>query len=407
MNTMVKLSIRPLLSALLRSRAAATLVALQIAVALAVLANAAGIVHQRIATMSVPTGIDDANLFGVESVEFTKHFDYDASLQDDLAYLRGLPGVVSATPTNALPLSENGTTAAYWSLPDFKGRRALVSVFTMDEQGLATLGARLVAGRGFRADEIGTPNHSDKLLQPPQVIVTRATAERLFPHEHALGRTVYFGFNHPARITGILANMIGLGYAGSDQERQVVIVPQLPRLSGFNYLVRTAPGRRDALMAAVERHLSASNPDRVIRSVHSLEYYRQRLYLNDRAMALLLMGVTALMLVVACLGVFALATFSVGARTRQIGTRRAVGARRIDIVRHFLIENALITTAGIVLGCVLTLGAGYLLSLRYAVPRLDLLYLAGGALVIGILGQAAAWWPARRAAQVPPSVATR
>jgi putative ABC transport system permease protein len=402
----MSLAIRPTLAALLRNRTAALLVALQIAVALAVLANAACIVHQRIATMSLPTGIDDADLFGIESVEFTSRFNYDASLHDDLAWLRGLPGVVAATPTNALPLSETSAAMSLSAEPDQKGPRMLVSVFTMDEQGLATLGSRLIAGRGFRADEIAPPHPPDRDTMPQEVIITRATAERLFPHENALGRTLYHGVNRPSRVIGVLTNMIGLGYTVSATQG-VAIVPQLPRLDGFSYLVRTLPGRRDAIMRDAQAHLSASNPDRVIKAVHSLEYYKRRLYLNDHAMAVLLATVTALILAVASLGVFALAMFSVSTRTRQIGTRRAVGARRIDIVRYFLLENALITTGGVLLGCALTLVTGYWLSREYAVPRLDLYYLVGGVLVIWLVGQLAAWWPARQAAKVPPQVASR
>ena len=116
---------------------------------------------------------------------------------------------------------------------------------------------------------------------------------------------------------------------------------------------------------------------------------------------------TALLIAVTCLGIFALATFNVSTRTKQIGTRRAVGARRGDIVRYFLVENGLITSAGILCGCALALAAGYWLSLEYALPRLDLYYLVGGVLALWGIGQLAAWQPARRAAAVCPSVATR
>jgi putative ABC transport system permease protein len=274
----------------------------------------------------------------------------------------------------------------------------------MDEQALKTLGVRLIAGRGFRADEILRSQTSD---MTPQLILTRAAAERLFPHESALGRTVYDDVGTPGTIVGILDDMIGTGWDQLDSIVQVAIFPVLPPSEELGYLVRTEPGRRDAVMRTVEEHLSASNPNRVIKNVHSLEYYKQVLYLNDRAMEISLITVTALLVAVACLGIFALATFNVSARTKQIGTRRAVGARRIDIVHYFLVENALITTAGIVVGCLLALGVGYWLSAQYALPRLDLYYLVGGVLLLWAVSQLAAWQPARRAAAVPPSVATR
>jgi putative ABC transport system permease protein len=72
-----------------------------------------------------------------------------------------------------------------------------------------------------------------------------------------------------------------------------------------------------------------------------------------------------------------------------------------------MVENGLITSSGILLGCALALGVGYWLSLQYHLPRLNLYYLVAGILVLWSLGQLAAWQPARRAAAVPPSVATR
>jgi putative ABC transport system permease protein len=400
----MSLSLRPTISALLRNRTAALLVALQIAIALAVLVNAIYIVHQRIQKMGRPTGMDDANLFALESAGFKDNFNYTASLREDLSYLRSLPGVVAATPTNSIPLSLGGRTLEIWSPPDRKGRSAEIDGFNMDEQGLKTLGARLLAGRDFRVNEVLPPPNAD---MTPQLIVTRAVAQRLFPDETALGRTVYDGLGKPGTIVGILDDMIGIGWDGLESVVQVAIFPVLSPSRDLDYLVRTAPGRRDAIMRAAEEHLSASNANRVIKNVHSLEYYKKWLYINDRAMEIFLITVTALLVAVACLGIFALATFNVSTRTKQIGTRRAVGARRIDIVRYFLVENALITTAGVVAGCLLALGVGYWLSVQYALPRLDLYYLVGGVLLLWAVSQLAAWQPARRAATVPPSVATR
>ena len=124
-------------------------------------------------------------------------------------------------------------------------------------------------------------------------------------------------------------------------------------------------------------------------------------------MVIFLSTVTALILAVTCLGIFGLTAFNVSTRTKQIGTMRAVGARRRDVVAYFLTENAFVLCAGILLGCILALGVGSWLSSAYALPRLDPMYLALGMVILAAIGQLAAWHPARRAAAVPPSVATQ
>jgi len=141
--------------------------------------------------------------------------------------------------------------------------------------------------------------------------------------------------------------------------------------------------------------------------VRPLGYFERRTKSGDRALAVFLSGVTALLLAVAALGIFGLATFNVTRRTKQIGIRRALGAWRRDIMRYFMVENGLITAAGILGGCLLALGVGYLLSTKAHLPRLDLYYLVGGTLVLWAIGQLAVWQPARRAGAVLPAVATR
>jgi putative ABC transport system permease protein len=76
-------------------------------------------------------------------------------------------------------------------------------------------------------------------------------------------------------------------------------------------------------------------------------------------------------------------------------------------VRYFLIENWMVTSAGVVVGCVLTLVGGFWLATRFGVKQLDLYYLVGGVLGLWIVGQLAAWQPSWRASKVSPAMATR
>ncbi|MCF5950189.1 ABC transporter permease, partial [Xanthomonas perforans] len=126
-----------------------------------------------------------------------------------------------------------------------------------------------------------------------------------------------------------------------------------------------------------------------------------------RAMIWLLGAVCVALLIVTALGIVGLASFWVQQRTKQIGIRRALGATRSQILRYFQIENFLLASVGIVLGMLMAYSINVWLMARYELPRLPAIYLPIGALLLWMLGQLAVFWPARRAAAVPPAVATR
>src|SRR6185437_15193435 len=141
------MNIKPVVSALLRNRVGAILVALEIAIALAVLVNAAFIVGQRIAEINQPTGLDYQDMFAITLAGLTSDFDLERSMRDDLAYLRSLHGVVSAAPAGTIPLTGEGSNDTLYLEPGRRGNSAVAAWMTTDEQGLNTLGAKLIAGR--------------------------------------------------------------------------------------------------------------------------------------------------------------------------------------------------------------------------------------------------------------------
>jgi putative ABC transport system permease protein len=403
----MSLDIRPTLSALLRNRTGAVLVAAQVAIALAVLSNAAYIIVQRFEKIHRATGIDEQNILVIESAGFTDRFHQTTSVQEDIGYLRGLSGVIAATASNSIPLSNGGNNDSLVTRPDAP-RHGYINDMEVDEQGLDTLGVRLVAGRNFRHEEVQPPlTRTDASSFVPVIIVSRELGEYLFPQQNPLGKQVWDAFNHAATIIGVVDPIMGT-FPGSDHPSRVFLLPRMPdEFIVVRYLVRTRPGQLDTVARLAESHLAKSNPDRVINFVRPLTYFKNLSYLGDSAMEIFLLTVTTLVLGVTSLGVFALATFNVSTRTKQIGTRRAIGARRRDVVRYFMVENALITGAGVLAGCAFALAVGYWLSVHYALPRLDLYYIVGGVLLLWGMGQVAARQPARRAAAVPPSVATR
>lgn len=401
-------NLRQVVSALRHHRTGAFLVAMQIAITLAVLTNAVYIVKQRYDRTERPTGLDMENVFAIASAGFAQDFDYVATMRDDLAYLRSVPGVIAATASNAVPISGGASTMSTLATQPNDGIDSIRGgSFEVDEQGIAALGVRLVAGRSFHQSEILPPAESVAARMPQQIIITQAFADALFPNENALGKTVYDSVDTPITVIGIIEHLQA-ALVDVEYVNRVSLVPRQPSSAPRNfYLVRTEPQQRDAVMRAVEERIMTSNPDRMISWVRSIEEGRRRVYLADRNMAIFLITITTLLLGLTVLSLFGLTTFNVNARIKQIGTRRALGARRADIVRYFLLENWLITTVGVALGCVFALSASHWLSREYGVPRFEIIYLVGGVALLWLLGQIAAWQPARAAAAVPPAVATR
>jgi len=400
-------NLRPIASALWRNRTGALLVAFQIAIGLAVLVNAVYVVKQRVEKIGRPTGMDTANMIWVSSAGFTKDFDYDASWREDLAAIRAMPGVKAATLISNIPLSGGGSASGFQAKPGEVHPDQSIggNTYLVDEQGVAALGIKLIAGRPFEAQEIQPASKTFELGS--QAIVTKAFAAKIFPNDpNPLGKTFYEPPNHPITIVGVIDHMQG-AWVGWDDLDQVLLFPRIKTGPSAVYLVRTEHGRRDAVMRDIEAKLGNSNPGRLLRWVRPFEYFIKQSYLDDRNMAIFLVSVTGALLAITALGIFGLATFNVSTRIRQIGTRRAVGARRMDIVRHFLVENWMVTTAGVVAGCGAALGIGYWISVKYELPRLDLYYLVGGIVVIWLIGLASALQPSRRASRISPAVASR
>lgn len=160
-------------------------------------------------------------------------------------------------------------------------------------------------------------------------------------------------------------------------------------------------------MKTVETRLEESDRGRIVEGIQSMQKIRDDAYHEDRAMTLILGGVIFALLAITALGIVGMASFWVGQRTKQIGTRRALGATRFDILRYFLTENFLITTLGLGVGIVLTYAFNLWLMSHYHSPLLPWFYVPIGVVCLWLLGQIAVFGPATRASRVPPAVATR
>ncbi len=173
------------------------------------------------------------------------------------------------------------------------------------------------------------------------------------------------------------------------------------------YVVRAGPMRPRNLAPAIEKALTDRGSGRVVMDLKLHTEIVDETYGGDIAMIRMLITVIVLLLAVTSLGVVGLASFNVRSRTKQIGTRRAVGARRRDILRYFLVENAVMTGIGVALGTLLTFALNLWLVENYDLVRLDPTWVPLGILGLLLLGQIATLAPARRASLIPPAVATR
>lgn len=399
------MEIRPILSSLLRNRAGAILVALQIAITLAIVVNAVFLTQQRVSHIGRPSGIDDQNIFTFWVTSYEPDHDYLGMVREDMALLRQMPGIIDAAPMNQVPLSGSGNSTLFYSLPDKKGENSPANTFETDDHAVKTLGVVLSAGTTFEPSAVEYKTKRTPGWQPTAVI-SQALGKALFKDQPILGNTMYDDQSHPIRIIGVIERMQG-SWVGWDKVDRTMLTPSVGPDPSTQYVVRVRPGELDRVIAAVEVALLKRDPNRRLDEAKKMSDMKRRGYAGDSLMAVTLSTVTGLVLVFSSLGIFGLATFNVNTRTRQIGTRRAVGARRRDIVRYFMTENWLITTLGVVVGCCLALGIGYWLSSQYQLPRLSLYYLVSGVLGLWLVGQAAAWQPSLRAAKVSPAMATR
>jgi putative ABC transport system permease protein len=415
------MTLHPLLAALRRHKAGVVLIALQIALTLAIVCNAIFIIGSRIERIHRPTGLDESNLFmvsqswvGAPTGDDQASTDkLDSLLQADLATLRNLPDVESVTPINSLPLASSTWSGGASTKPDEKDEPARVVYYFGGKDLLKTLGVKLVAGRDFTDAEIG--NRAFRAAnKTPIAIISQALADKLFPNHDALGKTIYFdGTSTPTTIIGIVDRLqvSTVGSWANDFAWNTALIPTRLNANYSGYAVRSKPGRLLAAMAAAVPALYKANPMRVFfndgKGVRSFDEIRANAYRADRGMAILMGVICLILLAVTGAGIVGLTSFWVGQRHKQIGVRRALGARKLDILRYFQTENLLIAGGGALVGIALAIGLNLWLMSRFEMDRIPVLYVLFGVGVVLLLGQLAVFAPARRAANVPPVVATR
>ena len=410
------MEIRPILSALMRSKTGAILVAVQVAISLAILANALYIVNVRQAVAARPTGVaaeNDIFYVNVQNMDRGGHQRQLAEQKRQAALLRALPGAMSVAQTSQAVLSRSGNITSVSAKRGQATPSAEVATYFSPDSLLKTYGLQLVEGRDFRPDEVPEIDDDVEDTYPKVLILTRLAAQKIWPGETSfVGKTLYKGTgdNDPElRVVGIVERLQTQGAGVKPRGEYSALLPA--RLTGgrdsLMYAVRAEPGQRDRLMQEAAQAIRTSTTDRILVRIDTLEQHRQERYRADRGLSWMLITVSTLLLLVTASGIVGIASLWVTQRRKQIGVRRALGARRVDILRYFLTENFMITSVGVACGVLLALGLNQLLVSQLEMERLPPGYLLAGALVFWLLGVGAVYGPAWRAASISPATATR
>jgi putative ABC transport system permease protein len=402
----------PIMSSMTRHKAGVFLIALQIALTLAIVANAIFVISQRVAYLSRPSGIDEANIVVVDNrwVGTLTPGEAQAKTAADLAMLRQLPGVADAYADYSYPAA--GPWATVWAVnltPDQVSQTSFAEPYFVDGHALWIYGVRLIAGRNFTPSEVLPGTSTDAPVAGP-VIVTQDLANKVFPNDSALGKTIYIS-KLPRSIVGVIADMeVPSVGTRSFAYRSILSPVRLADPAGDQYVVRAKPGEAEHLRRSLSAALYGANRMRMIDDtdgVQSFHALRSKAYSRDFGLVVLLSTACIILILATIGGIVGITIFWVAERQRQIGVRRALGARRIDILGYILAENFLIAGGGVLVGSALALVSNLALMHYLEMASLPASYIALGSVLVLILGQCAALPPARRASRVSPMEATR
>jgi predicted permease len=313
--------------------------------------------------------------------------------------VRRLPGVESAATAHVVPLSLDGTEAGVW-LPGADhvdaARPLDMPANAVSEGYFSTLRIPIVRGRELRLS-----------TKAPEAVVNESFARRYWPGREPLGQRV--GLEGP---DGPWLTVVGVA-----KDSRYRSVGESPR--PFLYVASDQTGEDEAtllvrcepqanVVPGIRALLRREAPELATSEAQPLEQGIGASLLPGRLAGGVLAATGAVALLLACIGLYAVVAFTVSRRTKEIGVRVALGAQRGDILALVMGEGARLLAAGLGLGLVLSLAAGFALrGALYGLSPLDVPAYAGVLTLLSLTALIACWLPARRAAAVDPIVALR
>jgi macrolide transport system ATP-binding/permease protein len=315
-----------------------------------------------------------------------------------------LPGVQSVGIGNRLPVVCNCVTM-WLRVPGhpWHGEHNDALIRRVSPDYFRTLKATLIEGRYF--------NEADDSSKPAEVIINKTLADRYFPGEDPVGKTIGDLDLTPTGMKQVIGVVGDMKEGALDGERWPAVYfafNQGPD-SSFRIVVRTSQDVETILptLTATIREIDPAIATSDVTTMNERIESSPAVYLH-RSSAWLVGGFAVVALVLSVVGLYGVIAYSVSQRTREIGVRMALGAQRGSVYRMIFREAGWLIACGMAAGLLCSVGAGMLMrTLLFGVRAWDASILAAVALVLGVFAVIASYVPARRAASVNPVEALR
>ena len=326
-----------------------------------------------------------------------------AMIEQMLRHIRALPQVASASSISFLPLSGTQSGSDYSRAdrpapPPGAGTGGDVSVIS--DGYFRTMGIPLVAGREF--------DERDRAGAPQAAILNQTAARQHFTGENPVGKRMRVFWTGPPEVE--IVGVAGDVRHGSLDSRPdpCLFLPQLQRPSGWaSLLVRTSDASA-GVIDAVKQQIHVVAPHQGVEDVVAMERVVNDSLARPRLDATVLGVFGAVALLLACVGIYSVISYSVAQRTREMGIRIALGAAPGVILQRVLREGFILCAAGIALGLAAALLlTRYLETLLFAVRPTDLSVYAAVSGLLAVSALTGCYVPARRATRVDPAIVLR
>jgi putative ABC transport system permease protein len=396
--------IGPILRAMKHNRTRFALIILEIAITLAIVTNCVNMILVERKNMSRKSGFDDENLLSIRFAPFAPEFKEqtytDAVVQADMRAIEGMPGVKAATVTYMMPWEGGGSSGTMTA--EGYGEKFQAQTYPVTPRFIETLGTKLVAGRTFRPEDTPT----DPNTTPSVAIISEALAKKLWGNENPIGKVIMSNERtNPRTVIGVIGDFYN-PYAWNIGEYVRFSPAKWWDGGGATYLIRTEPGAMKSVVSQLEPRLVKINGGRTFR-LQTISEVKDQFFQNSRLVITAMTAVIFVLVFVTALGILGITSLAVSERTKQIGTRRALGATRGDILTQFLTENWIVTSIGLFLGIIATYVLNFALVSTLTEAKMPWYLVGVGMVLLWINGLVATIPPALRAAKVAPAVATR